>query len=119
MQVTQAQIASGAARFIRNDVIPKIPDRGFRVVLDAAAAMAELSPQILDGLFKHPMAAVLLHPGENGYDLDYLETALTSAVETHGGLPVVIPAIPLISREEKTLTFGAEDIRQLMRQIRG
>lgn len=119
MQVTQAQITSGAANFLRSEIIPKIPDKGFRVVLETAAAMVEMSPRIVDQVFRSPMVALLIQGQDGLYDLEHLEAALTKAMETHGGLTVTVPAIPLVSPTEKSMTFAAADIKSLMRYITG
>lgn len=119
MQVTQAQITTGTANFLRSEIIPKIPDKGFKVVLETAAAMVEMSPKIVDRVFQSPMVALLIQGNDGLYDLEYLEAALTKAMEAHGGLTVTVPAIPLVSPTEKTMTFTAADIRTLMRYIQG
>ena len=120
MSVTQDKIATGMARYIRSEMMPKIPDRGFRVVLDAAAAMMEINPRIVESMLSSSLTAAVLRRTEDGlYDVETVSEALAQAAESQGGLPVVIPAIPLISPTEKSLNFSANDIRAIARSIAG
>ena len=120
MSVTQDKIAAGVARYLRAEMIPKIPDKGFRVILDAAAAMMEINPRIAESMLSNPLTAAVLRCTEDGlYDVETVGEALAQAAEIHGGLPVVIPAIPLISPTEKSLNFSANDIRAIVRNIAG
>lgn len=119
MTVTKQQILTGAANYVRAEMVPHIPDKGFRVVLEALASMVELSPQAVDKYISHPMVSALLQEKDGVYDLDLVESALTRAMESQGGLLVTIPAIPLVSPHEKTMNFTANDIRTMKRYITG
>jgi hypothetical protein len=119
MQITRQQMLSGAARYIRGEVIPHIPDRGVKVVLDAFAGMVEMAPQAVSKYLDMPIVAAMLHEQDGFYDLDMVEAALTKAMETHGGLELTVPAIPLISPQPKSMTFTANDIRAMKRYMEG
>ena len=119
MQVTKQQILNGAANYIRDEMIPHIPDKGFRVILDTVAAMVQMSPQSLDKLFENPMVAAILQEKDGFYDLDVLEGALVKATEAQGGLTLTVPKIPFLSKDEKELKFSANDIKALKRYIVG
>lgn len=113
MQITRQQMLNGASRYIRGEVIPHIPDRGVKVVLEALASMVEMSPQIVNRYLDGPVVAALLQEQDGFYDLDVVEAALVKATETHGGLEITVPPIPLISPQAKTMTFSANDIRAI------
>ena len=119
MQITRQQMINGAAKYVRNEVIPHIPDKGVKVMLEALAASVEMSPQIANRYLDTPFMAAMLHEQNGFYDLDAVEAALTKAMETHGGLEVTVPAIPLISPQPKVMTFSANDIRALKRYMEG
>lgn len=119
MQITRQQMINGGARYIRNEVIPHIPDRSIRVALEAISTMAEMSPQLVGKYLDTPFAAAMLNEKDGFYDLDVVEAALTKAVETHGGIELTVPAIPLLSPQAKTMTFTANDIRALKRYMEG
>ena len=119
MQITRQQMLNGAARYIRGEVIPHIPDKGVKVVMDVLAGMVELSPQVVNKYLDMPLVAAVLQEQEGFYDLDMVEAALTKAMEAHGGLELTVPAIPLISPQPKTMTFTANDIRALKRYMEG
>lgn len=119
MQVTKQQLLTGTANYVRAEMVPHVPDKGFRVVLEALAAMVELNPAALDKYLTGTVLAMVLQEKDGMYDLDLVESALTRAMEAQGGLLVTIPAIPLISPHEKTMNFTANDIRTLKRYITG
>ena len=119
MQITRQQMLNGAARYIRGEVIPHIPDKGVKVAMDVLAGMVELSPQVVNKYLDMPLVAAVLQEQDGFYDLDMVEAALTKAMEAHGGLELTVPAIPLISPQPKSMTFTANDIRALKRYMEG
>lgn len=119
MQATRAQIISGAANFLRGEVIPHIPDVTFRGMLEAGAAMVEMAPQMADKLFNNPMFAAMLQEKDGAYDLDFAESAICKAMEKHGNWSITIPGMKWISPQEKTLTFTPNDVKALKRYIAG
>ena len=119
MQVTRNQIIAGAANFIRSEVIPHVPDKSFRAILEAGSAMVEMAPQMADRYFNHPVIAAMLREQDGNYDLDFAEAAVVKAMEAHGNLTLTVPGIKWISPETKTLTFSPNDVRTLKRYITG
>ena len=119
MQVTKQQILTGVANYIRSDIIPRVPDKGFKIVLETLATMAPTNPKIGEMIFSDPRVAVVLVEKDGFYDLDFAECALSAAAEAHGGIPLTIPKIPMFTKDEKELTFLANDIRVLKRSIEG
>lgn len=117
MQITRQQMLNGAARYIRGEVIPHIPDKGVRVALEALAGMVELAPQAVSKYLDTPFATAILQEQDGFYDLDVAEAVLTKAMETHGGLELTVPAIPLVSPQPKSMTFTANDIRAMKRYM--
>ena len=81
--------------------------------------MVELAPQAVDKYLSNPLVSAIMQEKDGMYDLDLVESALTRAMESQGGLQITIPAIPLISPNEKTMSFTANDIRTLKRYITG
>ena len=119
MQITRQQMMSGAARYIRGEVIPHIPDKSIKVALDVLAGMVEMSPQAISKYLDMPIVATVLQEQDGFYDLDMIEAALTKAMESYGGLELTVPAIPLISPQPKSMTFTANDIRAMKRYMEG
>lgn len=119
MQITRQQMLNGAARYIRGEVIPHIPDKGVKVVLDVLAGMVEMTPQAVSKYLDMPLVAAVLQEQDGFYDLDMIEAALTKAVDSYGGLELTVPAIPLISPQPKSMTFTANDIRAMKRYMEG
>jgi hypothetical protein len=119
MQITKQQMLNGAARYIRNEVVPHIPDKGVRVVLEMLAATGEMQPAVFGKYLDSPLVAAILQEKDGFYDLDVAEATLVKAMESTGGLELTIPPIPLISPKEKTMTFTANDIKSLKRYMEG
>lgn len=117
MQVTKQQILNGAADYIRIEMIPHVPDIGFRTILEALAAIVQMAPKSIDSIFDNQMLSAVLQEQDGFYDLDLIESALVKAIETHGNLEIIVPKIPLLSKDEKTLKFSANDIKALKRHI--
>lgn len=117
MQITKQQMLNGAARYIRNEVIPHIPDKGVRVVLEMLATTGELQPAVFGKYLDTPLVSAILQEKDGFYDLDIAEATLTKSMEAIGGLELTVPAIPLISPHEKTMTFTANDVRTLKRYM--
>ena len=119
MQTSKAQMLKGASDYIRKEVVPHIPDKGVRIMLETLAVMVEMQPEAVNKILQHPIVGIVLQEKDGMYDLDALESALTKAVEMHGGLELTIPAIPLISPSEKHMSFTAEDIKKLKKYMEG
>lgn len=117
MQITMQQMINGAAKYIRSEMIPHVTDRVLRVALETISSMVEMNPQIVIKYLGSPLVSIALGEKEGYYDLDAIESALSKAVEIHGGLELTIPAIPLISPREKTFTFSANDIRTMKKYM--
>lgn len=119
MQITKQQMLNGAARYIRNEVIPHIPDKGVKVVLEMLAATGEMSPAVFGKYLDGPLVAAILQEKDGLYDLEVAEATLSKAMESSGGLELTVPAIPLISPREKTMTFTSNDVRTLKKYMEG
>lgn len=118
MEVTKEQIARGAARFIKEDMIPHISDSGMQLILGITAGAMETKPAILDKLLDNEMLAAVAKSGNN-YDLGTIKNVASAAIEKYGKLSITIPGIKFISPDDKVLQFGAEDVRRLVERIEG
>lgn len=117
MQISRQQMLNGVARYMRSEVVPHIPDKGIKVMLEAMSSFVEMSPQVIGKYLDAPLVAAMLQEKEGYYDLDLVEAALVKAMEAHGGLEITIPSIPLISPQAKSMTFSANDLRTLKRYM--
>lgn len=115
MEVSKGQLLSGAIRFIKSDVIAKIPDKPFRMTLSAMVNLAEVKPEVADAIFEHPM----LKSSNGMYDIDLLEQIAVRTIDEYGDFPITIPPIKFISPTEKELRFTSEDVRKLKQYIEG
>ena len=118
MEVTKSQIAKGVARFIQEDMIPSVSDKGMQLLLGIVAGAVETKPQLMDKLLENEMLAIVAKSGDN-YDLSLLQKTATQAIEKYGKLTITIPGIKFISPDEKVLQFGSDDVRRLIERIEG
>lgn len=119
MDVSKQQLVNGVVKFAKMDVLPKIPDKTFKLVMATGIAMLENNPDIVDPLLKNPMVSAILNEEDGLYETDDLKEALIDAMKEYGDLKIKIPGIKFLSPEEKELSFGAQDISRLSEYIGG
>ena len=113
MEVSRGQLVSGATKFAKNEIINKVTDKNFKMVMSMLVNLIEVKPELADDFLK-PMA------NANGmYDIDLLETVLCKTMDEYGDFPIVIPAIKFISPTEKELRFNSDDVRKLRDYVMG
>ena len=117
MTASLEQIAAGAAEYITREVAPNVPDQGLRIALGAFAFSLRNNPAGLAKLLNSPAAQMLLAQDADGYQVDGAINAIRESVQQNGPLTLTIPPVPLISREEKSLSFGPADIDKLRTYI--
>ena len=113
MTVSKGQLISGATRFAKNEIINKITDKNFKMVMSMLINLLDIKPELADE-FLEPMA-----DKDGMYDMDLLESVLVRTMDEYGDFPVVIPAIKFISPTEKELRFNSDDVRRLRNYIMG
>lgn len=115
MEVSKGQLINGVIKYIKNDVLKKIPDKPFRMTLSAAVNLMEAKPEVADIIFEHP----ILKGNDGMFDIDLLEQVILKTIEEYGDFPVTIPPVRFISPTEKELRFTAEDVKKLKGYIEG
>ena len=112
MKVNRNQIVAGIDKFIRADVMSKIPDRSLLIALEMGLTWLKRYPERIDSYLKFCET--------NGeYDIDEIIEIAQAALKKHGAFPVTIPAVPFISPAEKILSFSADDVATLKQYIEG
>ena len=119
MQVTKQQIVNGIIKYSKNEMIPKITDKSFKMILSAATSMIEINPEIITRFLDDPTISLMLMENEGTYDIDAISSALEKTLEEYGTFPIKVPGIKFISPEEKELNFGISDIKTLKNYITG
>lgn len=113
MEVSKGQLISGIVKYVKNEVLKKIPDKPFKMTLSAGINLIEVKPEVADVIFDHP----ILKNENDMYDIDLLEQIVVTTINEYGDFPVTIPAIKFISPTEKELRFTMEDIKKLREYI--
>ena len=118
MTVSKNQLVSGATKFARNEIVNKIPDKNFKMVISMLVNLLEVKPELADE-FLEPMA-----DKDGMYDIELLEMVLCKTMDEFGDFPIVIPepknpALKLMFPAEKELRFSSDDVRRLKSYIMG
>lgn len=119
MDVTKQQLVNGVVKFAKMDVLPKITDKTFKLVLATGTAMLEKNPDIADAFLDNDMISAILMEEDGLYETDDLKEALIDAMKEHGDLKIKIPGIKFISPDDKELSFSTQDVTRLSEYIGG
>ena len=120
MNVTKQQIINGIVRYTKDEVIPKIPDKPFKMAIAVAILMLESNSEISNKFFENNIVSMILDKNDDGtYDIEKISAALEKTLTEYGDFPVTIPAIKFISPTEKALNFSCQDIKTLKNYIAG
>ena len=117
MVVTKQQLINGATNFVLREVAPAVNDTALKTIIVAGAKLAQQSDAAADGILSNGIIKTLLPETSDGYDLTAAFDAIRAALVECGAFPITIAPIPLILRDEKTLTFGVADVDALQRHI--
>lgn len=117
MTVTKQQLVNGAVTFILREVAPAVNDTALKTIIVAGTKLVQQSDAAVDGILSNGLMKTLLPEKDGVYELTAAFDAIRSAMVECGVFPVTISPIPLILKEEKTLTFGVADIDALQRHI--
>lgn len=117
MQLDKRQLVNGAAAFVLNDVAPAINDNSFKVIVVACATLMQRSEPAVDKVLNSGIVKILLPESGGKYDLDAAFAALRDAIAQSGSFALTIGPIPLVMKQEKTLTFTAADVDALRRRM--
>ena len=116
--VTKKELLTGVIRYVKNEVIPHVSDRGLKMVLSAVLYAVDAKPDILDPFLNNTIVSAILQ-SENGlmYDTTVIFDVLDNIAKEYGGIPIVIPPVKFITATETMLTFKEGDIEELKKYV--
>ena len=116
--VTKKELLTGVIRYVKNEVIPHVSDRGLKMVLSAILYAVDAKPDILDPFLNNTIVSAILQ-SENGlmYDTTVIFDVLGNLAKEYGGIPIVIPPVKFITATETMLTFKEGDIEELKKYV--
>lgn len=116
--VTKKELLTGVIRYVKNEVIPHVSDRGLKMVLSAILYAVDAKPDILDPFLNNAIVSAILQ-SENGlmYDTTVIFDVLGNLAKEYGGIPIVIPPVKFITATETMLTFKEGDIEELKKYV--
>lgn len=116
--LTKKELLTAVVKYIKEEVIPHISDRGLKMVLSAALYAVDAKPDIVDSFLVNPIVAVILQSEDGKYDTEMAFSILGKLVKEYGGIPITIPPIKFITATETTLTFYEGDIDRLKEYVK-
>jgi len=117
--VTKEQIIDGLAKYLDAEVMNKINDKSFKIVLTMALVSMKKNPKILDDLLHNEILSQVVNEQNGQYDLDNLFSVLQEVITKYGDFPLTIPPVKFISPNEKVLRFSMDDVSKLKSYING
>ena len=121
MRVTKSQIVHGVTDYIQSDILPQLGGaRSMQIIVSVGANAIAANHKLVDALFGHQIVQALLDDDGSGtYDLSGLTDAMAKSIREYGSFPLKIPAIPIISPAEFTLSLSADDVAAMRSRIEG
>ena len=117
MRATKDQMVNGIAAYIESEVIPQIGDKATQIAAAIAVKAVKANARLMDSVFSNPMLKNLLQEKDGTFEIDDLFEYIRESVDQFGPFPVTLPAIPLISPDEKTISFNADDIQRIKKNV--
>ena len=121
MRVTKSQIVHGLTDYIQSNILPQLGNgRGMQIIVSIGAHAIAANHKMVDAVFDNQIVRAMLDDDGSGtYDLAGLVDAMTKSIQQFGSFPIQVPAIPLISPVEFTLSLSAEDVDAMRSRIEG
>lgn len=119
MVVSKSEVSKGIGKFLEQVVASNLDDSpALKGMILLIAKRFENSEDLIDKAMSNDIVRAILATDDAGaVDIDALETDVADTIESIGGIPITVPAIPLITGE-RTFTFYAQDVKELARLIR-
>ena len=119
MRVTKSQIVHGVTDYIQSNILPQLGNgRAMQIIVSIGANAIAANNKIVDALFDNQIVRAMLDDDGSGtYDLAGLVDAMTKSIQQFGSFPIQVPAIPLISPVEFTLSLSADDVDAMRSRI--
>lgn len=120
-KINSEQLVNGLMKYLNAEIIPHVSDTFTKLLLKtlviSSQANAPAYTKTVDSMVSRPFISELLKVENGLLDVEGFIDALRQAVNEVGELVVKIPPVKLISPEEKTLRFNAEDISKLKQYL--
>lgn len=120
-KINSEQLVNGLMKYLNAEIIPHVSDTFTKLLLKtlviSSQANAPAYTKTVDCMVSGPFISELLKVENGLLDVEGFIDALRQAVNEVGELVVKIPPVKLISPEEKTLRFNAEDISKLKQYL--
>ena len=119
MRVSREQLVRGVSEYVRSEILPKMDgNKAMQIILSIGVNAALANGKTVNAMLDNSVVKALLEDDGSGtYEIGTVAEAMHTAIEEYGSFPVRIPAIPLVSPSEITLSLNGNDIDAMRRRI--
>ena len=104
--MNKQQIINGLVRYIKESLIPQIPDTWTRRIMAGFADLLSMKPSAFDNIMEKYPILDMVKCEDGHYDMDIAEKLLMKNMSEYGNIPITIMG--------STFTFTTSDISDLM-----
>ena len=116
MEVSKKQIVDGVSTFIENCLIPS-SDGQMKLVLTMVKDSVRKGNGMLDKFLDNPMISSVIVEEDGMYDITRFVQVMREAFEDSDSFPIIVPSIPVISPQERTLKITEQHFDKLVHYI--
>lgn len=107
--MTKQQIINGLVRYIKESLVPQIPDAWTKRIVAGFADLLSMKPMAFDAIMEKYPILDMIKCEDGRYDIDIAEKLLMKNISEYGNIPVKIMGA--------TFTFTSSDISELREAI--
>lgn len=119
MRASVENIANGIVKYIRQEMLPVVPDKAVKMVLDGAGIILETKPDIIGNYLRNGMIGNILSAENGMYDVDMAADVLGKLMQKYGNYEMEIQPIKFLLKDGARFTFSEEDVRKIKTYIEG
>lgn len=115
--ISRKTLANAINKFITNDLIQVIDDTQVKFALSLVKQSIAENPCVIDEFLNNTFISIVIQENDGMYDIDDFVNMLKKVLTEYGGYPVIIPKIPIVLPNEKTIRIESSDIDKIMSYI--
>ena len=119
MKANIENISYGIVKYIRNEMLPVVPDKAVKMVLDGAGMILEAKPEVIGNYLRNGMIGSILSAENGMYDVDMAADLLGKLMQKYGSYEMEIQPIKFLLKDGAKFTFSEDDVRKIKTYIEG
>lgn len=107
--MNKQQIINGLVRYIKESLVPQIPDTWTRRIVAGFADLISMKPMAFDAIMEKYPILDMIKTEDGKYDIEIAEKLLIKNISEYGNIPINIMGA--------TFTFTSSDVSELKEAI--